>query len=281
MTDQLLSVRAPLLKIRPTTSWAAIDFREVWNFRDLAFALAGRDLKLRYKQTVLGVVWVVLQPLLAAGVFTFVFGKVAKMPSDGLPYFLFSYAGLLGWNLFFNTVTKTSACLVGNSHLISKVFFPRLVLPLSTVPSTLVDFAVAAAMMAVLMAIYHVAPGPGLMLLPVWMALLLLLSLGIGLVTAALAVSYRDVTYILPVVLQLLMYGSPIAYAASVVPARLRTYYNLNPLAPLLEGFRWSLLRRGELSPRFLALATITSILLFVAGLYSFKRMEKKFADVI
>jgi lipopolysaccharide transport system permease protein len=271
----------PLLKIRPATSWAAINFRELWQFRDLAMTLAGRDLKLRYKQTALGVVWVLLQPLLAAGVFTFVFGKVAKMPSDGMPYFLFSYAGLLGWNLFFNTVTKSSGCLVGNAHLISKVFFPRLVLPLSTVPSTLVDFAVAAGMMAVLMVIYHVAPGPGLLLLPVWIVLLLLFSLGIGLVTAGLAVSYRDVTYILPVLMQLVMYASPIAYAATAVPERLRKWYDLNPLAPLLEAFRWSLLRRGELSARYLSLATIVSVLLFVVGLYSFKRMERKFADVI
>jgi lipopolysaccharide transport system permease protein len=275
-TDQI-----PLMKIRATSKWAAINVKELWQFRDLLFTLSNRDLKLRYKQTALGVIWVVLQPLLAAGIFSFVFGKVAKMPSDGMPYFLFSYAGLLGWNLFNNTLTKSSGCLIGNSHLISKVFFPRLVLPLSTVPSTLVDFAVAAGMMAVLMVIYHVAPTPGLLLLPVWMALLTLLSLGIGLITAALAVSYRDVTYILPVFTQLLMYASPIAYAASAVPERLRTYYQLNPLAPILEAFRWSLLHRGDMQPTPLAYATLTSVAVFVIGLYSFKRMERKFADVI
>jgi homopolymeric O-antigen transport system permease protein len=275
-TDQI-----PLMKIRATSKWAAINFKELWQFRDLLFTLSNRDLKLRYKQTALGVIWVVLQPLLAAGVFSFVFGKVAKMPSDGMPYFLFSYAGLLGWNLFNNTLTKSSGCLIGNSHIISKVFFPRLVLPLSTVPSTLVDFAVAAGMMAVLMVVYHVAPTPGLLLLPLWMALLTLLSLGIGLITAALAVSYRDVTYILPVFTQLLMYASPIAYAASAVPERLRTYYQLNPLAPILEAFRWSLLLRGDMQPAPLAYATLCSVVVFVVGLYSFKRMERKFADVI
>src|SRR3954471_1424141 len=137
----------PLLKIRPSRGWSALALAETWQFRDLLFSLAGRDLKLRYKQTALGVIWVVLQPLMAAGIFAFVFGKVAKLPSDGKPYFLFSYAGLLGWNLFSNTLTKTSTCLVGNSQLISKVFFPRLVLPLSTVPSTMVDFGVATVMM--------------------------------------------------------------------------------------------------------------------------------------
>jgi lipopolysaccharide transport system permease protein len=275
-TDQI-----PFLKLRATSKWSAINFAELWQFRDLLFTLSNRDLKLRYKQTALGVIWVVLQPLLAAGVFSFVFGKVAKMPSDGMPYFLFSYAGLLGWNLFNNTLTKASGCLLGNSHLISKVFFPRLVLPLSTVPSTLVDFAVAAAMMAVLMLIYHVSPTPALLLLPVWMALLTLLSLGIGLITAALAVSYRDVNYILPVITQLWMYASPIAYAASAVPARFRTYYELNPLAPILEAFRWSLLKRGDMQLMPLAWATVSSGVIFVIGLYGFKRMERKFADVI
>lgn len=273
--------RAPLFKIRPKQNWRAIQIRELWRFRDLTMALAGRDLRLRYKQTVLGAAWVVLQPLLAAGVFTFVFGKVAKMPSDGMPYFLFSYAGLLGWNLFFNIVTKTSGSLVGNSHLISKVFFPRLILPLSTIPSILVDFAVALVMMLVLMFLYRVKPGAPMALLPVWLLLLMLLATGIGLVMSALAVSYRDVTYVVPFVLQLLMYGSPIAYAASAVPERLRTWYNLNPLAPLLEAFRWSVLRRGQLEPGFLTLAATLSVVLFFVGLYSFKAMEKRFADVI
>jgi lipopolysaccharide transport system permease protein len=277
----VVATRPALLRIEPKSDWTAIKVRELWHFRDLLMALAGRDLRLRYKQTVLGAVWVVLQPLLAAGVFSFVFGTVAKMPSDGMPYFLFSYAGLLGWNLFFNTVSKTSGCLVGNSHLISKVFFPRLILPLSTIPSTLVDLAVALMMMGVLMVIYHIKPGAQLAMLPVWILLLMLLSLGIGLVTSALAVSYRDVTYILPVVLQLLLYGSPIAYAASAVPARVRTIYQLNPLAPLLDAFRWSLLKRGELSGGFLTIASVVCVVTFFVGLYSFKGMEKRFADVI
>ena len=208
----------PFIKIRASTGWAALNLREIWKFRDLLMSLATRDLKLRYKQTALGVIWVVVQPLLAAGIFSFVFGKVAQLPSDGVPYLLFSFAGLLGWNLFSSTVTKCNGCLVGNSQLISKVFFPRLILPLSTVPSVLVDFAVAAGMMTVLMLIYGVAPGWGLLLLPVLMGLLLMLALGIGLCTAALSVSYRDVQYIVPVFMQILLYASPIAYAVSAVP---------------------------------------------------------------
>ena len=272
----------PLMRIRPNANWRAIHLRELWRFRDLTLALAGRDLRLRYKQTVLGAAWVVLQPLLAAGLFTFVFGMVAKMPSDGLPYFLFSYAGLLGWNLFFNTLTKTSGCLVGNSHLISKVFFPRLILPLSTIPSSLVDFAIGTGDDGGVDDDLPRQAGAGrCQLLPVWMLLLMLLSLGIGLMMAALAVSYRDITYIVPVVLQLLMYASPIAYATSKVPLRFQTWYNLNPLAPILDAFRWSLLRAGQLAPGFLALAATVSVIVFFVGLYSFQAMEKKFADVI
>jgi lipopolysaccharide transport system permease protein len=271
----------PLMTIRASSGWTAINLRELWQFRDLLLTLALRDLKLRYKQTALGVVWVVLQPLMAAGIFSFVFGKVAKLPSDGVPYFLFSYAGLLGWNLFNSTLTKTSGCLVGNSQLISKVFFPRLVLPLSTVPSVMIDFAVAAGMMTVLMIIYNVAPGWSLLLLPIWMAILLMLSLGIGLCAASLAVSYRDVQYILPVFLQILLYASPIAYAVSAVPEHLRPIYLINPLSSVLEAFRWSLLGVGSPTPGTIAYAAAVSGTVFLLGTFSFKRMERRFADVI
>ena len=275
------SMPEPYLRIRPSRGWAAIDFRELWQFRDLMLSLAGRDLKLRYKQTALGVIWVILQPLMAAGIFSFVFGKVAKMPSDGVPYFLFSYAGLLGWNLFSSTVTKASGCLVGNAQLISKVFFPRLILPLSTVPSVMIDFAVAAAMLAVMMALNYRLPPAAIALLPLWMVILLMLSLGVGLVTASLTVSYRDVQYILPVFLQILLYASPIAYAVSGVPANLRAVYYLNPLSAPLEAFRSSLLGTSVPSWPHLAYAAGVSVALFLVGVYSFKRMERQFADVI
>ena len=272
---------APLLTIRASSGWVGVDLNELWRFRDLLFTLAGRDLRLRYKQTVLGVVWVILQPLMAAGVFSFVFGKVARMPSDGVPYFLFSYAGLMGWNLFSATLTKVSGSLVGNSHLISKVFFPRLILPLSSVPSVLVDFGVAATMMLVLMALERVTPGWGLLLLPVWTAMMLGLAMGVGLWTASLMVSYRDVGYVMPVALQILLYASPIAYAISAVPEPLRVWYRLNPLVPILEAFRWSLLGRGTLDLPALAVAGGLIAVVFGVGLFSFKRMERKFADVI
>jgi lipopolysaccharide transport system permease protein len=271
----------PYLRIRPSSGWAALNLRDLWQYRDLLFTLAGRDLKLRYKQTALGVIWVVLQPLLAAGIFSFVFGKVAGLSSEGVPYFVFSFAGLLGWNLFSNILSKSSGCLVGNAQLISKVFFPRLVLPLSTVPSVLVDFAIAAVLMAGLLVVHRIVPGWGLLLLPVFLGLIIACALGVGLVTSALTVSYRDVQYILPVFTQMLLYASPIAYAASRVPAEWRSLYYLNPLASLLDGFRWSLLGGTPPPWGYVAYATAISAALLVWGAFSFKKMERRFADVI
>ena len=177
----------PWLSILPEFGWAPLNLPELWQYRDLLYTLVSRDLKLRYKQTALGVAWVILQPLLAAGIFSFVFGKVAKLPSGNLPYLVFSYAGLLGWNLFSGILTRISGSLVANSHLIAKVFFPRLILPLSSVGSVLVDFAVAAAMMAGLMIVYHIVPTMMLVLLPIWMAVLMAMALGAGLISAAQA----------------------------------------------------------------------------------------------
>jgi homopolymeric O-antigen transport system permease protein len=275
----------PYLKIRPPRGWAPLNLRDVWQFRDLLMALASRDVKLRYKQTALGVLWVILQPLMGAGIFSFVFGRLAHLPSDGLPYFVFSYAGLLGWNLFNGILIKASTCLIGNSQLVSKIYFPRLVLPLSAVPSAFIDFGVALGMMAVLMAIYHVQLRIGVLLLPIWILMLLMVSLGAGLNTAALMVSYRDVAYILPVVTQLLFFGSPVAYKLSYalgqIPQRYHTLYLLNPLAIPLEGFRASLLGT-PLPALFPSLcAAGASVAVFLIGAYSFKKMEKRFADVI
>lgn len=271
----------PYLTIRARRGWARLELGEIWRFRDLLWALTGRDLKLRYKQTALGVLWVVLQPLVAALVFAFVFGRVAKLPSGGIPYLAFAFAGLLAWNLFSNVVTKTSGCLVGNAHLVSKVYFPRLILPLSNVPAALVDFGVGILMMAGLMLAHGIQPGWGMLLLPVWTFLVLAFSLGAGLVASALSVQYRDVQHILPVALQILLYGSPVAYAVSAVPANLQAMYHLNPLASLLEGFRWSILGAGEVTPWGVTYATVMSLGALLIGVVAFKRMERGFADVI
>lgn len=271
----------PLRKIRATSGWRALDLRQIWLFRDLLTTLAERDIKLRYRQTALGIAWVVLQPLLAAGIFSFVFGKVANLSSDGIPYFIFAYAGLLAWTAFSNTVTKTSSCLVGNAQLVSKVYFPRLVLPLSTVFSTLIDFGVALVMMAVLMIIYGIAPSSGLLLLPVCLLLILMLALGLGLYASALMVTYRDVQYILPVFIQFFMYASPVAYAVSQVPEHLHTLFFLNPLSGLLEAFRWCFFGTGSLDFRHILYSAGFSVVVFVGGALSFRKMERHFADVI
>lgn len=275
------SPRQPSLKIRPGSGWQALNLVQVWQFRDLLRSLAVRDVTLRYRQTALGIVWVILQPLLAAAITAFVFGTVAKLPTEGLPPIVFAYAGMLGWSAFSSTLTRSSSVLLNNSQLISKVFFPRLVLPLSTIFSTLIDFGVALGMMIVLMLAYGIAPGVGLLLLPLWLLLIILLATGIGLFTSALSVSYRDVQYIIPVATQFLFYATPVAYAVSAVPGRFHTAYFLNPMAGLLEAFRWSLLGRGQMEWTSLLYAAVVSVLVFLAGAAMFKKMERKFADVI
>ena len=272
----------PTLSIVPTSGWQAINLPELWQFRDLLTTLAQRDVKLRYRQTSLGVLWVILQPLLAAGIFSFVFGKVAKLHApNGIPYLVFSYAGLLAWNAFSSTLTKTSSCLLQNSNLVSKVYFPRLALPLSTVFSTLIDFGVAFVVMIILMLVNHVVPTLGILLLPVWLLLIVLLALGVGLYASALMVSYRDIQYVLPVVTQFLLYASPVAYSASLVPAKYRLIFEINPLTGLLEAFRWSLLGVGNFPLAAVTYSAIITVVVLVAGAFSFKSMERKFADVI
>jgi lipopolysaccharide transport system permease protein len=273
--------RAPLVRIRPPSRWTSLGLDEIWQFRDLLASLAMRDIKLRYKQTFLGVAWVVLQPLLAAGIFTFVFGLIAKLPSDGVPYFLFSFAGMLGWNLFSNILTRAGTCLVINANLISKVFFPRLVLPFSCLGSSLVDFVVSCGMMALLMLCYRVAPGRAILLLPLWLLLLSAAGLGVGLWTTALSVSYRDVQYVLPVLVQCLLLSSPIPYGASAVPKKLLTFYYLNPLSAPLEACRWSLLGTAPPPMKWIVYSASLSVAFLAFSLVAFKRMERKFADVI
>ncbi|MDR3404554.1 MAG: ABC transporter permease [Chthoniobacter sp.] len=272
----------PMVRIRPPRAWEALDLSGLWRFRDLLLALAIRDIKLRYRQTLLGVLWVVLQPLLGAGIFAFVFGRVAHLDSGGEPYVVFAYAGLLAWNLFSGVVLKVSGSLVANAPLVAKVFFPRLLLPLSGVLSTLLDFGVALVVGAILLFFSGQTPGLSLLMAPVWLVFLLLLATGLGLICAALAVAYRDVNHILPVALQFLLYGSPVGYTIAVIPPGWpRLLYQLNPLAPLIEGFRAALLGHGHIDLRAGAYAGAVSLAVFLVGLVVFRRMERQFADVI
>jgi len=275
------SARRPSFVIRPERGLVALELPELWQFRDLMFALAARDIKLRYKQTALGVVWVVLQPLMTAGILSFVFGTVAHMKSGSIPYFVFSYAGLMGWNLFSAVLTKAGGSLVGNANLISKVYFPRMLLPFSSIPSSLVDFAIAVGMLIVLLFLYHLPLQWGLLALPVWIALLLVFATGFGLVATSLMVSYRDVGYVLPVALQILFYATPIIYPIANVPQKLQFWFNLNPLSEVFEAIRWSVFGSGAVDWVRMGYAIAGAVVTLFIGIYSFKHMEKKFADVI
>lgn len=285
MTTTSLPLPDPTV-IVPTKGWFKLNIRELWQYRDLCWTLAGRDVRLRYRQTALGVAWVVLQPLMAAGIFTLVFGVIAGLESPGVPYFVFAYAGMMGWTAFSTTLNKTSTCIVQNAPLIAKVFFPRAILPFSVLGSTLLDFVIALVMMVVLMAVYGVEPSWALLTLPIWIALIMALAVGLGLSASALMVSYRDVQYIVPVLMQFLMYASPVAYSVSEVPEKWKIVFLGNPLSGLLEGMRWALFSgQGEavfsLSPGLVTYTVLFSLGMALTGLVSFQRMERKFADVI
>jgi lipopolysaccharide transport system permease protein len=240
-----------------------------------------RDVLLRYRQTVIGVAWVILQPLAAAGIFSIIFGSVAKLPSGGIPYFLFSYISMLAWTFFSGVVGRSAPSLVANQALVSKVFFPRMLVPMSTTLSVILDFLVGLALGVGLLVIYRVNPGWPVLLVPIWLVLMLLLGLGIGLGASAIMVKYRDVGYVLPWLLQIGLYASPIAYSLDAVPANLSWMFTINPLSWILEGFRWSLL--GTAAPPLwqLAGAVVVSAFVFFAGLLVFQRHERQFADLI
>lgn len=267
--------------IRPPSRWAPVRLDELWSYRDLLARFVARDVTLRYRQTVLGVIWVILQPLLAAGAFSFVFGRVAGLSSDGVPYFAFAFAGMLAWNMFSGIVSRMSGSLTGNAALVSKIFFPRLILPLSALGSILLDFFVSLAMMAVILVIAGVVPTWTIVTFPLWVVGVLALATGLGLFAGALMVPYRDVQYIVPFLTSVLLYISPVGYSVSNVPASVRTLYELNPLTGLLEGFRWSLLGIGELNAFATIWAAVVSVVLLIVGVLAFSHMERRFADVI
>lgn len=273
--------RRPTVLIRPRRGWAALQLGELWAYRDLLLILAERDVKLRYKQTALGVIWVILQPLLAALIFAAIFGACAKLPSDGKPYLLFVFCGMLPWNLFSGALQRAGNSLVGNANLISKVYFPRIIIPLASVLSVLVDFAVSLVVMVLFMLCYRVSPTVHLLALPFFLLLTLIAATGISLWLTGLNVYYRDFMYALPFVIQVWLYASPVTYATSLIPEAWRMWYSLNPAAGFIEGFRWALLGNGALTPAMVASSTISSIALLVSGVAVFRRIERGFADVL
>ena len=274
--------RRPVTVIRPTRGWAALHMGDLWRYRDLLLILAGRDVKLRYKQTLLGVTWVILQPLLTALIFTVIFGNFAKMPSDGMPYLLFTFAGLLSWNLFSQSLQRAGNSLVGSAAMITKVYFPRMSIPVASTGAVLVDFGVSLAVFAVLMVVYQVVPTWRLLTLPLFLMLTLVTAVGVSLWLSALSVYYRDFMYAIPFVIQAWMYASPVAYAASIVPERWRLLYSLNPAMGFIEGFRWALLGgESPLTVQMVAISSLGALVAFVSGAFIFRRIERGFADVI
>jgi lipopolysaccharide transport system permease protein len=269
------------VRITGKRSWFDLGLREMWHFRSMVRILAVRDIKLRYRQTALGVGGVILAPLLTAGVLSFVFGEVAGLPSEGIPYVVFSYSGFLGWTVFANLVGRASGSLLSDSALVSRIYVPRLLLPLSGVLVVLVDFAMSSVIMAALMVAYRVAPGPELLAVPLWIGAIIALALGCGAALAAFLVHYRDVGLGINAGLQALLYLTPVAYSVEAVPHRFRGLYEINPLGTLVSALRWSILGTDRPSVARLVASVVVCVIALGAGCVVFTRMERGFADVI
>jgi lipopolysaccharide transport system permease protein len=281
-SHEAVSERVPVIRIEPSHGWATLRLKEIWEYRELLYFLAWRDVKVRYKQTVLGASWAILQPFLTMVVFSIFFGHLAKMPSEGVPYPIFSFAALVPWTFFANGLSQSANSLVANANLISKVYFPRLVVPIAGVVSGIVDFALAFVVLLGMMAYFHVAPTVNVIFLPVFLLLALITALGVGIWLAALNVEYRDVRYVVPFLVQIWLFATPIAYASSLLHgAAAETLYGLNPMVGVVEGFRWALLGTHVQVGPPVVLSVLVSLTLLVTGALYFRRMERTFADVV
>jgi len=268
------------VRIEPAHGWDALNLAELWRFRDLLWLLALRDVKLRYKQTALGVVWVVLQPLIAALIFAVIFGRFANLPSDGQPYLIFVYTALLPWNLFAGALARAGNSLISDARLISKVYFPRIAIPIASSSAVLVDFAVTFAVLIVLMIIGGTAFTLNLVVVPLLLIVTLVLSVGVSLFFSALNVYYRDFMYALPFVIQVWMYASPVVYSADLIPDSVKGLYAINPMVGVIDGFRWAVLG-GEFPAVSLLLSVVMSVVALIIGALVFGRVESHFADVV
>jgi len=273
--------RVPTVVIQPTKSLFHLELGALWQYRELLYFLAWRDIKARYAQTVFGIGWAIIQPLFTMVIFTVIFGKFAKMPSDGLPYPIFAYVALIPWTYFARSIERGGHSLVGEAGLVKKVYFPRLVLPISATIGGLLDFIISFGVLLGMMAWYGFSPNWGMLALPLFLLLTLITALSVSLWLSPLNTRYRDIGYVIPFLTQVWMYASPVVYPVSVVPERWRLLYSLNPMTGVIEGFRWALL--GKKSPDFIimALSTTAVLFIFLAGLVYFKRTERTFADIL
>ncbi|MBU4288992.1 MAG: ABC transporter permease [Proteobacteria bacterium] len=271
----------PFIHIKPKKGWQLIDFRELKQYRDLFYFLVVRDIKVKYKQTVLGGLWAIIQPFFSMVVFTLFFGKLAKIPSDGIPYPIFSYTALVAWTYFATSISGAGNSLVGESNLISKVYFPRLIIPLSPVLAALLDFSIAFVVLIGMMLYFHIYPTVMTLFVPLLVILMMLTASGVGMFLAALNAKYRDIRYAIPFLVQLWMFASPIVYPASMVPEKYQILYALNPMVGVVEGFRSALLETVSFPTQMVLVSTLVSVSLFIVGAFYFKQMERHFADII
>ena len=268
-------------RIEPTTGWVALKLDELWEYRELLYFFVWRDIKVRYKQTIMGVAWAIIQPIFTMVIFSLFFGRLAKVPSDGIPYPIFSYAALVPWTFFANALNQASNSLVANANMVKKIYFPRLTMPLATVFAGVVDFVLAFVVLLGMMLFYGFAPTLNILWLPLFLLLALITSLGVGLWLSAMNVQFRDVRYTIPFLTQAWLFATPIAYPSSLLSEPWRTLYGLNPMVGVVEGFRWALLGADTAPGPIIIVSSFVALALLVSGAFYFRRMEKTFADVV
>jgi lipopolysaccharide transport system permease protein len=273
--------QAPVVRIRASGGWRSLDLRDLWAYRELLYFLVWRDIKVRYKQTVLGAAWAILQPFATMVVFSLFFGKLAGVPSEGLPYPIFSYAALVPWTFFAQGVSQSANSVVSSQNLITKVYCPRLAIPLATVLAGVVDFVLAFVVLLGMMAYYGIAPTSNVVFLPLFLLLAFVTATGAGLWLSALNVRYRDVRYVVPFLTQIWLLLTPIAYPSTLLPGAWRTLYGINPMAGVADGFRWALLGSGSAPGPMLAVSSVAAVVLLVSGALYFRRLERNFADIV
>jgi len=280
-TTRVRESETPVICIQPTHGWAWLNLRELWHYRDLFYFLTWRDIKVRYKQTAIGAAWAILQPFFTMVVFSLFFGQLAKIPSEGVPYPIFSYTALLPWTLFANGMNQASNSLVGSANLITKVYFPRLIIPLSAVLTGVVDFALAFIVLIGMMVYYGIWPGWNALWLPALLLLAFITALGVGLWLSALNVQYRDVRYTIPFLTQIWLFATPVIYPSSLLHGKWALLLALNPMTGVIEGFRWALLRTGSAPGGIFGVSVAAALVLLVTGALYFRRMERTFADMV
>lgn len=271
----------PLVVIQPSRSWKLVSFKDLWAYRELLFFLTWRDVKVRYKQTALGAAWAILQPMATMLIFSLFFGRLVKVPSDGIPYPIFAFAALVPWTFFANGLNQSSNSLIASANLLKKVYFPRLAIPIATVLAGVVDFVLAFLVLLLLIAYYRIMPTINIVWTPLFLALAFVTSLGVGLWMSALNVKYRDVRYVVPFLIQIWLFATPVAYPSSLLSQPWRTIYGLNPMVGVVEGFRWALLGTNTAPGLMVIASSIAAFLILITGAFYFRYMEKTFADVV